>query len=173
MAVDARSEARAGAAEIYVANLGNPTVGSECQAHLRDMFDDENEVVRAVAGKWWKSASANDLASSQSLLAEYTRSKAFDELNTSVILHRLKDATSPLPIELCDVADRSVEQFGPKAASIQHAEAGVARKLAELMIRLHEQTNSEQRGRVLDSIDRMLRADFHGLQERLELHATR
>ena len=104
---------------------------------------------------------------------DYTQSRAFDEHNTSVILHRLKDATTPLPIELCDIADRAVEQFGPKASSIQYAEAGIARKLAELMIRLHEQTNSEKRSRVLDSIDQMLRADFHGLQEHLELHATR
>ena len=173
MAIDARSEARVGAAEIYVANLGDPTVGKECQDRLRNLFDDDNEAVRAAAGEWWRSCSANDLSASQSLLADYTQSRAFDEHNTSVILRRLKDATTPLPIELCDIADRAVEQFGPKASSIQYAEAGTARKLTELMIRLHEQTNSEKRSRVLDSIDQMLRADFHGLQEHLELHATR
>ena len=173
MAVEVRSEARVGAAEIYVANLGDPTVGKECQDRLRNLFDDDNEAVRAAAGEWWRSCSANDLSASQSLLADYTQSRAFDEHNTSVILRRLMDATSSLPIELCDIADRAVEQFGPKASSIQYAEAGIARKLAELMMRLHEQTNPEQRSHVLDSIDRMLRADFHGLQEHLELHATR
>ena len=173
LAVNARGEARVGAAEIYVANLADPTVGTACQAHLRDLFDDDNEAVRAAAREWWRSLSANDLASSQSLLADYAQSRAFEEHNTSVILHRLREATAPLPIELCGLADRAVAQFGPKASSIQYAEAGVARGLSELMIRLHEQTNPEQRSRVLDSIDGMLRADFHGLQENLELHATR
>lgn len=173
LAIEARSGARVGAAEIYVANLADPTIGQECQAHLRSLFDDDNQAVRAAAGEWWMSASANELALSRSLLADYTRSRTFDEHNTSVMLHRLKEATSPLPIELCDVADRAVDQFGPKASSIQYAEAGVARNLAELMIRLHEQTNADQRSRVLDSIDRMLFADFHGMHEHLELHATR
>ena len=94
MAVEVRSEARVGAAEIYVANLGDPTVGKECQDRLRNLFDDDNEAVRAAAGEWWRSCSANDLAASQSLLADYTQSRAFDEHNTSVILRRLKDATT-------------------------------------------------------------------------------
>ena len=173
IAIESRHEARAGAAEIYVANLGELPVRRECQAKLRSMFDDDSETVRAACSRWWRSVSPNDLASSESLLADYTQSNAFDERNTSVILHRLMDATVPLPIELCGIADRAVERFGTKASSIQYAEAGVARNLGELMIRLHEQTSSDQRSRVLDSIDRMLFADFHGLQEHLDAHAVR
>ena len=87
---------------------------------------------------------------------------------TSFLVRRLQETRRPLPAELCDVAERAVEAYGSKAASIQFAEAGVAHDLAPLMVRLHEESSDPaMRKRILDVIDDMVRAGFYGIDEQL------
>ena len=88
--------------------------------------------------------------------------------NASLLAYRLRDARQPLPAEVCTLAERALEAFGSKAASVQNEVAGVSGELAALMVRLHEQTNDPVlRERVLNTIDEMIRAGVYGIGEQL------
>lgn len=42
-------DARVGAATVYADNVGDPTLGQECEAYLKVLFCDESEAVRLSA----------------------------------------------------------------------------------------------------------------------------
>ena len=159
--------ARAGAATVYASNLSDGTVGTECEKHLRTLFEDECDLVRREASSCWVHLEPDQVASRGSLIDAFTHSLA-SARDASLLAYRLKDARQPMPAEICTLAERALEAFGSKAASIQYEEAGVAEELAALMVRLHEQTNDPVlRERVLTTIDQMIRSGFYGIDEQL------
>ena len=92
----------------------------------------------------------------------------------SVLLNRLGEATLSLPGELCEIAERAIESFGEKAASVQHREALDASLLAKLLISLHKQTiDPDINRRVQDSIDQLITGGFYGVEEELQRRLTR
>ena len=160
-------EARAGAATVYASNLPDETVGTECDKHLRTLFDDQSDLVRREASRCWVHLQPDQVAARGSLIGAFAHSLA-SARDVSLLAYRLKDARQSLPAEVCTLAERALEAFGFKAASIQNEEAGVAGELAALMVRLHEQTNDPVlRQRVLNTIDEMIRAGFYGIGEQL------
>ena len=160
--------ARVGAAEIYAANLAEPTVGPKCEARLRKMFDDESEAVRRAAGHCWASLTPDQLASRGEFIGGFARSRAFIDSRAGHLLHRLEGTEVPLPMEVCALAERALDEYGDKATSIQTAEGGDAYGFSKLMLRLHEETSDAAlRKRILDVIDGMVRAGFLGVEDRL------
>ena len=160
-------DARAGAATVYAGNLPDPTVGSECENHLRLLFEDESDVVRGEASRCWVHLSPDDVASRGHLIRAFAHSLT-SARDASLLAYRLRDARQPLPAEICTLVERALEAFGSKAASVQNEEAGVSGELAALMVRLHEQTNDPVlRERVLNTIDEMIRAGVYGIGEQL------
>lgn len=161
-------DARVGAAEVYAANLANPTVGPKCEIRLREMFDDDSEAVRRAAGHCWASLRPDEVASRGEFIGAYAHSRAFIDSRAGFLLHQLEKAEVPLPMEVCALAERAVEEYGNRATSIQTAEGGDAYGFSKLLVRLHEQTSDPtQRKRILDVIDGMVRAGFLGMEERL------
>ena len=161
-------DARAGAATVYAGNLPDPTVGTECENHLRLLFEDESDQVKGEASRCWVHLSPDQVASRGSLIRTFAHSLT-SARDASLLAYRLRDARQPLPAEICTLAERALEAFGSKAASVQNEEAGVAGELAALMVRLHEQTNDPVlRERVLNTIDEMIRAGFYGIGEQLK-----
>ena len=159
--------ARAGAATVYASNLLDGTVGTECDKHLRTLFDDQSDLVRREASRCWVHLQPDQVAARGSLIGAFAHSLA-SARDVSLLAYRLKDARQPLPAEVYTLAERALEAFGFKAASIQNEEAGVAGELAALMVRLHEQTNDPVlRARVLTLIDQMIRSGFYGIDEQL------
>ena len=159
--------ARTGAATVYATNLSDGTVGTECENHLQTLFEDESDLVRAEASRCWAHLEPDQVASRGSLIDTFAHSLA-SARDASLLAYRLKDAGQPLPAEICTLAERALEAFGSKAASMQFEEAGVAGELAALMVRLHEQTNDPVlRDRVLTIIDQMIRSGFYGIDEQL------
>ena len=159
--------ARAGAATTYASNLSDETVGTECENHLRTLFEDESDLVRREASRCWVHLEPDQVASRGSLIDAFAHSLA-SARDASLLAYRLKDARQPLPTEICTLAERALEAFGSKAASIQNEEAGVAGELAALMVRLHEQTyDPVLRDRALTIIDQMIRSGFYGIDEQL------
>ena len=160
-------EARAGAARIYATNLPDETVGAECEKRLPTLFTDKSEAVRREASRCWIALEPDQIATRGSLIGAFARSMGPDD-DVGLLAHRLRDARRPLPAEVCDLAKRAVAAYGSKAASIQFAEAAAAYGLAQVMVRLHEETSDPVlRGRILDAIDSMVRAGFHGVDEQL------
>lgn len=161
-------EARSGAASIYAKNVSDETVGTECEERLCVLFTDESEVVRREASKCWITLESDQIASRGSLIGAFAQSMGPGD-NVGVLVHRLQDARTSLPAEVCELAEQAVSAYGPKAASIQFAEAAAAHYLAPVMVRLHEETHdSVFRGRILDAIDEMVRAGFYGIDEQLK-----
>lgn len=159
--------ARVGAASVYAHNLSDKTVGVECEKRLRESFVDESEAVRRAAGECWSALGPDQIASRGPLIAAFAQSMDSGSDLTSLV-HRLRNTQQPLPIELCDLAERAVLAYGSKASSIHFKEAGVAHNLSPLMVRLHEETSEPAlRKRILDVIDKMVRAGFYGLNEQL------
>ena len=161
-------DARAGAATVYAGYLADPTVGTECENYLRTLFEDESDLVKSEASRCWVHLSPDQVASRGSLIRTFAYSLT-SARNASLLAYRLRDARQPLPAEICTLAERALEAFGSKAASVQNEEAGVSGELAVLMVRLHEQTNDPVlQERVLNTIDEMIRAGFYGIGEQLK-----
>ena len=166
--------ARAGAADIYAANILDQEAGQRCVECLCEMFDDESDAVRESAARCWFALTADQITEQGALLSAFAQSRAFDDSRLSVLLHRLEDATLPLPAELCAIAERVIESFGEKAASAQHMEALTGQTLATLLLSLLEQTmDPDIKRRVQDSIDRMIEGGFYGVEEELQRRLTR
>ena len=167
LVLEAGEDARVGAAEIYAESLPNETVGAECEMHLRTLFTDESEAVRREVSRCWIALEPDGVASRGPLIGAFAQSLGADG-GIDMLLHRLQEAGGPLPVELCDLAERAVATYGSRASSIQYREAGAAYGLAPLMVRLHEETSDPTlRDRVLDTIDDMIRAGFIGIDRQL------
>ena len=161
-------DARAGAATVYAGNLSDPTVGTECENHLRTLFEDKSDLVKGEASKCWMHLSPDQVASRGALISTFAHSLT-SARDASLLAYRLRDARQPLPAEICTLAERALEAFGSKAASVRNFEAGVSAELAVLMVRLHEQTNDPVlRERALNAIDGMIRAGLYGIDEQLK-----
>ena len=159
--------ARAGAASVYASYLSDDTVGTECEKHLRTLFEDKSDLVRREASGCWVHLQPDQVASRGSLISSFAHSLASAH-DSSILASKLKNARQPLPVDVCTLAESALEAIGFKAASIQNAEAGVAADLAALMVRLHEQTNDPVlQERVLTIIDQMIRSGFYGIDEQL------
>lgn len=88
--------------------------------------------------------------------------------DASILVHKHKETHRSLPSEVCDLAERSIETFGPRAASWQLLEGGVVEDVSHLMVRLYEETNEDElQTRVLHAINNMVHAGFIGIDERL------
>ncbi len=161
--------ARAAAAEIYAANLADDTVGARCEAKLEALFDDESQLVRQAASKCWGALPPDQLALKGPLIGAFARSQAFDQHSVGALTHYLESAQQPPPVEVCDLAERAVADFGYKVTSIQFEEAFVATGLSKLVPRLLAETDDRTlRKRILDVIDAMQRAKFLGIDEQLK-----
>ena len=159
---------RAGAADIYAANLLHEQAGSRCADRLAEMLDDESEIVRESAAAWWHSLAPDHIAEQGPLLSAVARSQAFGEFRISGLLIRLGDCSGPPPVQICDIAERALAEFGPKAASIQHMESIVAQRLAKLLFQLLDATDDGRlETRVRNIIDQMIEANFYGVEEEL------
>lgn len=159
---------RAGAADIYAANLFDEQAGSWCASRLTEMFEDQSEVVRRSAAACWDSLGPEQIAGHGPLLSVFARSRAFGEARVSALLVRLGESSRPPPVEVCDLAERALAVYGPKAASIQHTEAMVAQWLARLLFRLLDTTDDRRiEVRIRNIIDQMIQANFYGVDEEL------
>ena len=160
--------ARVGAANVYADNVSDATIGTECEDRLKVLFKDESEAVRRAAARSWNILKPDELAKRGSLLGAFVDSIGPD-IDVRVLIHTLEQSHERLPSEVCELAERVVEAYGPKGADPRLREAGAAYRLASLIIRLHEETKDREfRGRVLAVIDDMLRVGFMRMSDELE-----
>ena len=151
-------EVRVGAVQAYVELLPKESVSGECEKRLVSLFQDESEAVRREASRCWLELDADKVASKGPLISTFARHMGV-ESDANIICYRLKDTRLSLPIEVCELAERAIELYGAKVTSYQFGEAGIASDLFTLMIRLHEENSDALlRGRILDIIDKMVRA---------------
>ena len=68
--------ARTGAATIYAGNLSDETVGTECEKHLRTLFEDKSDLVRSEASRCWVHLKPDQVASRGSLISAFAHSLA-------------------------------------------------------------------------------------------------
>ena len=148
--------ARVGAATVYAQNVADATIGPACERRLETLFRDESEAVRRAAARCWDVLQPDELAKRASLLSAYVRSIGPDA-DVTELTHVLQRSHGPLPAEVCDLAERAVEAYGPSAADVGGSEAAVAHDLASLVMRLHGETDDPHlRQRLLRVIDDML-----------------
>ena len=160
-------DARVGAAIVYANSVADASIGAECEERLKALFADESEAVRHAAGRCWNALKPDEVAKRGSLLSAYVGSIGPDA-DVTVLTHALKQSHEPLPAEVCDLAERAVVAYGPKAGDIRLRESAAAYNLAPLVIRLHEETNDHGlRQRVLDVIDELLLVGFMGMSDQL------
>lgn len=160
--------ARAGATEVFAANVGDERAGELCLAQLALMFDDPSPEVRKAASRCWYDLQGTDPASVGALIVAFARSPALGD-DAWEILHFLEEATGILPAETCALAEQAIESFGDRGSSIAYAEAAQADTLAKLLVRMHEQTDDAAlRARILDCLDAMLLAGFYGVDREVK-----
>ena len=161
------AKARVGVAKVCAEYLFDETVGAECERRLRTFFADDDPAVRTAASSCWNHLKPDQIATRGHLIRTFAQTMQADD-DASILVHKLQKTNRPLPSEVCDLAERSIETFGPRAASWQFLEGGVAEDLSHLMVRLYQETTDDElRTRVLVDIDKMVRAEFVGMDERL------
>ena len=149
-------DARAGAAETYADYVSDETVGAECEEHLKSLFSDASEEARRAASRCWAVLEPDEVAKRGSLLGAFVQSMGRGG-DAYLLLHGLEESHLPLPVEVCDMAERVVTAYDPGGDMADYV-------LAPLVIRLHEEANDQEfRHRVLDLIDDMLRVGFMGM----------
>ena len=154
--------ARVGAAIVYAANVADSTTGAECEERLRALFGDGSRPVRHAAAQCWDVLEPDDVAKRGSLLSAYVRSIGFDA-DVTGLAHVLQRSHEPLPVEVCELAERAINAYGSKAG-----DAAPAYDLVPLVMRLHEETDDPGlRTRVLDVIDDMVRFGYIGMSDQL------
>ncbi len=158
--------ARRGAAEVYARNLTDPTVGTWCQGRLLKLFDDDSVEVREQAARCWVYMEPDDVPRFGPLMGKYVRSRAFADHDTgaNMLAYRLDECDQPLPAELCDLLEQSLEHH----RLTESRDALYAHNLPDLAIRLHQQTHDPAlRTRVLDALDEMMKLGVHGVTEQI------
>ena len=153
-------DARAAAAGIYADNVSDETVGAECEGHLKVLFADASEDVSRAASRCWAVLDPSEFAKRGSLLGAFVQSMGRGG-DAYLLLHGLEESHSPLPVEVCDLAERAVIAYDPRGNMADY-------RLAPLVIRLHEEAHDQEfRRRVLDLIDDMLHVGFMGMSDGL------
>ncbi len=166
-------DVRATAAAIYASNVSNATIGPECEERLKALFGDESKAVRRSAARCWAALEPDELAKRGSLLGAFVESIGPND-DVSFLAYTLEQSHAQLPSEVCELAERAVDAYGPEGADFRHQGTGSAYQLAPLIIRLHEETEDPKlRLRVLDVIDNMLWVGFMGMNDQLEKHYSR
>ena len=160
-------EVRVGAVQAYIDFLPQESVSGECEKRLVSLFQDESEAVRREASRCWLKLDADKVALKGPLISTFAQHMEV-ESDANIICYRLKDTRLSLPIEVCELAERAIELYGAKVTSYQFGEAGIASDLFTLMIRLHEENSDALlRTRILDIIDKMVRAGVIASDEQL------
>ncbi len=155
---------RAGAAQVFAANVRQARFRSVCQARLVELFDDPSETVRAVASECFDQLADDALGATTALIERFQSSAAF-AANHEHLIRALDTTTARLPDVTISVCERFIGIVGNAAGDMRTRAAGDAHRLSELIIRAYHQAADQViRKRCLDTIDDLLRVGAMGLQ---------
>ena len=155
---------RAGAAQVFGANVGHVRFRSVCEARLMPLFDDPSEKVRALAAECFDHLEDDALGQVTALVERFQSSAAFTA-NHEHLLLAIEGTTARLPDVTISVCERFIEIAGPAAGDMRTRAAGDADRLSELIIRAYHQAGDQAIStRCLDTIDSLLRVGASGLQ---------
>jgi hypothetical protein len=158
------------AAEVAENNLVYPECRGWCEAALVRLFNDGDHKVRNQASRcfWhlWKNTEI-PLASFNSLIAVFTKSKAFTE-EPSMLLHALEDTRQQMPETTLDVCDEFVTKCAAQARDISTGIAADEITIGKLVFRSYAQFQSRDlKLRALSLIDRMCEEGLHSASKNL------
>ncbi|MCY4576176.1 MAG: hypothetical protein OXC55_06235 [Chloroflexi bacterium] len=154
---------RQGAAEVYATNIKYPEVAQTCTEALERFFDDPDPEVRRAAADYLRHLDDEQVSEESGLLQTFISSKVFGT-QARMLLYRLKNIATPLPLTILSVAEQALADWGPEVGDIRTSLAGDAYSLSGLVVRLYEQTtDGATKVRILDVIDRMLELNFEGI----------
>lgn len=155
---------RAGAAQVFAANVGQARFRSACEARLLELFDDPSKKVRALAAECFDHLEGDQLGQVTTLVQRFQGSAAF-VVNHEHLIRALETTTTRLPDVTISVCERLIEIAGRAAGDIRTGRAGHADRLSDLVIRAyHQAADPAIRKRCLDTIDNLLRVGAMGLQ---------
>ncbi len=155
------ANARSATASIYTVNLNNDSVSDTCEARLLQLISDEDVDVRNAAADWMRLLTPNEIAKRGALIGACAASGSLaGELAT--LARRLVDATVPLPIEFCALAEAVLAEDSTRIGGAFH--------LPQVAVRLYEQHQNSapaDRLRLLDLIDELVWLGAHGIDDEL------
>lgn len=158
---------RTAAAEIYAANLCQPTLSTLCRAQLRRYFNDESPNVRAAAAMCFRQISDAQLQQETELIGAFLESLAFEEGMTE-LLFALEDSKMLLPEIICRIPERLIEKYRASQNSGAIDAIHWTHMMPALVLRLYEQTgDAATKTRCLNVIDAMIELDFGSIQTEL------
>ena len=162
-----RSVLRAGAADIFAANLRSTGFRELCEGSLRRLFDDESEAVRKSAAHAFFTLKGRELADFEALALAFADSAAFEE-NQDDLRRALQRCEVALPAATVRFVERFIEIAGPSAGDTRTRQAAQASDVSELVIRAYSQTTEPViREQALDVIDKMSAMQSYGLDQAL------
>lgn len=103
------------------------------------------------------------------LVEKFVESPAY-KVHSLSLIEALEETTAKLPVITCRACELFLEQVGTVASNVMRSEAGTARIVAKLVVRIYSQTaNATLHKRCLDMMDRMAEMQTYGFDEVLDL----
>jgi hypothetical protein len=165
--LNGRSALRAGAADIFAANLRGAGFRALCEDSLRQLFDDESDQVTTSAAGAFDSLDRAELAEFEKLALSFIESRAFEQ-NHYALLRALEKCEVALPVVTCRFAERFIAMAGATVGDIRTRHAADVGDVSELVVRVYSQASEpEIRESCLDLIDRMSAMQSYGLESAL------
>jgi hypothetical protein len=164
---DQDEEARAAAAEVYAANLGQAMVSDLCREGLKAYFQDSSNKVRAAASGCFRQISGVQLSTETDLLGNFIESPAFPD-GVEQLLFALDESVVQLPDIVCRIPERVIELHQASGAQGAIDANTWTYMMPPHVLRLYEQTRDPQtKARCLNIIDQMIEQDFGSIQTEL------
>ena len=162
------AEWRAAAAHVAANKVERDVHDADLNALIVDFFNDESELVRAVAADVFRRLDTSAMAMHADLYRGYLNSKSFEGGRT-YFLHRLEDAPAVLDALVLEL----IELAAAKVSTIASSRGTIGYRLWEPLMRIYTSNEGDAgvRKRCLDVIDSLVTRDIGGSEKLQE--ATR
>lgn len=152
---------RKGLAEIVARNLSLPSCSSLCENYLIQLFEDENDQVRAATATCFMYLKSDQLGDFTNLVESFVNSQAFEE-GYKELVQALERTTAKLPDITCSVCEKLLSR-ADGAVKDTTSEIGFnVHVVSKIIVRIYDQTTNPQiKQRCLDLLDEMMQKGIY------------
>ena len=157
-----------GAAQVFAANLSNPSYRDFCESNLLQLFESDDDEVAHEASLCFRSLGEEDLGEYENIILSFVQNVSSPQHYYS-LTRAFEKSPHPIPNTIIHVCKHYLDLAGSDSANIATELSPIADSLCELIVRKYGQTKEPAiQTQCLDLIDRMTEIGIYGLPEALE-----
>jgi hypothetical protein len=161
-------EQRKGFVQVLYPTVKIPEYQNACVHRLVDFFNDEDEKVRSLASKCFRTLETGQLESMQDIIKSFLESRAFQD-NYDDIIYVLDEESLYLPDIAFEVCEKFIEIVGDEASDTRTSAAGTAHHVTDILLKVYSQTKDQTvKEKSLDIIDKLLEIGAYSMGDRID-----